>query len=140
LKTCIACNLSKTTDSFVAHAGTADGVANQCRECANLKDKLYRKTKKGLISRIYGEQKKRSKRRGHAPPSYTCDELRWWMLGQVLFKELFEAWELSGYAKNLVPSIDRIDSTKGYDFSNIQVMTWEENNFKGRKERKRYKK
>ena len=32
------------------------------------------------------------------------------------------------------PSFDRIDNTKDYSFDNLQIMTWRENNAKGRRE------
>ena len=33
--------------------------------------------------------------------------------------------------KNKIPSIDRLDDNESYTKTNIQLMTWEQNNFKG---------
>ena len=40
------------------------------------------------------------------------------------------------YKKNLRPSIDRLDDYKTYTLNNIRITTWEENNKKGRFDRK----
>ena len=48
------------------------------------------------------------------------------------FKYLFSEWVSSGYIKDKVPSIDRKDDYKSYFFENMQLLTWEENNLKGR--------
>ena len=53
--------------------------------------------------------------------------------------DLFLKWQSSNYKRNLAPSIDRKDDTKGYSFENITVMTWKENdkkaseNYRGKK-------
>jgi hypothetical protein len=44
------------------------------------------------------------------------------------FKVLYKNWVKSGYEKNFRPSVDRLDSTKGYSFDNIRLVTWKENN------------
>jgi hypothetical protein len=46
------------------------------------------------------------------------------------FKELYEAWKESGYLRNLSPSVDRIDVSKGYILGNVQFITMRENNSK----------
>lgn len=43
------------------------------------------------------------------------------------FPLLYEAWLSSGKKRPLVPSIDRIDSSKGYILSNIRWVTLSEN-------------
>lgn len=97
------------------------------REC----NRRYNRSKKGVVSRLYGQQKTSSQRRGHNPPSYTKEELKEWLYKQPLFHRLYSNWEKSDYASNLKPSIDRVDSDKGYAFTNIQLVTWEQNNRKG---------
>jgi len=94
------------------------------------------RTKQGVITGIYYSQVARSKLKGLALPKYTLEQLRAWMFTQPNFEELYNNWKKSGYEKDLVPSVDRIDDYKGYSFDNIQLTTWEENNRKGYSDRK----
>lgn len=61
-----------------------------------------------------------------------------WMLSTQYnkFVLLFQNWINSDYDSNLVPSIDRINFRKPYEFSNMQLITWRENNKKGIEEKK----
>ena len=94
-------------------------------------NKMYRRTKHGLIMQMYSGQRTRSKSRGHKPPMYTFDEFKDWLYAQHLFHDLYDLWVLSGYDKYQAPSVDRDDSSFGYSFSNITLMTWHENNQNG---------
>jgi len=96
----------------------------------------YRKTKQGLIYKIYSNQVGKSKRRGHVPPNYTLDELRMWALSKQVFLDLFDNWVASGYDKKLVPSFDRKDDDKPYMLSNLNIVTWDENNKRANSDRK----
>lgn len=102
----------------------------------NKEMKKYYKTKTGLVNRIIGSQRSRSRKKGMIPPSYTTQELREWLMSQALYHKLYNLWVLSGYDKALIPSIDRIDDYSPYCFSNIQLMTWSENNAKHWKDRR----
>lgn len=92
--------------------------------------KQYRRTKEGVAITIYSHQRGSSKKRGHEVPTYSKDDLREWLFNQEKFHYLFENWERSGYLKALKPSVDRIDDSIGYTMTNIQLMTWRENNKK----------
>jgi len=83
--------------------------------------KHYR-TKKGLLTTIYKDQKATSIRRGDNPPNYTKEQLREWLYSQPLFHELFNEWELSGFDKMLVPSCE---------LDRLTLMTWQQNKDKG---------
>ena len=96
----------------------------------------YYKTKNGLFLKIHNHQLEKSKQRGHNLPSYTRQELKDWLFCQIKFHKLYNNWVNSGYKKDLVPSIDRLDDYKGYSFGNIQLTTWVENNKKGQADRK----
>jgi len=90
----------------------------------------FRKTKKGLITNIYSNQLMSSRQRGHSLPNYTLIEFREWVFKNKKFHIMFDNWEKSGYLKNLVPSCDRTDNSKGYDLDRLQIMTWREHNLK----------
>lgn len=86
-----------------------------------------------LIKRLYNAQKSSSKKRGHIPPEYTCDELIEWIEkdNKELFDNMYDNWVKNDFISELKPSIDRIHNNIHYKFSNIQLTTWGENNKKG---------
>ncbi len=93
--------------------------------------KQYKRTKKGIATRIYQTQLLHSRKRKHPVPAYTLIELREWLLKQPNFDTLFDAWEKSNYKTDLKPSVDRIKNYLPYAFNNIRLVTWKENNEKG---------
>jgi hypothetical protein len=127
-KTCIDCGIILTSDN--AYSGKINGkiyLSSRCKEDEKIKCKNYGQTKKGLITRIYANQKYLSKKRGHSSPPYSKDELYNWMISQKVFHTLFDAWTNSNYIKNLTPTCDRNNSTKPYSFLNLSIVTWEIN-------------
>jgi len=98
-----------------------------------LQVKEYRRTKKGLVSRIYRSQRKNSRERQHDLPSYTLQELREWAYSQKIFHEVYDNWKSSGYQTALIPSFDRLDNECSYTLSNLQIVTWVENDRLGHK-------
>lgn len=87
----------------------------------------YRRTVKGLCYKIYDNQNRSSKKRGHPEPAYSKEELMEWVIKQPNFKELYKNWVESDFDKWLVPSIDRKDNFIGYNFNNIRLTYWKEN-------------
>ena len=69
-------------------------------------------------------------------PTYTKQELFDWCFSQKLFHELYDNWKASGYDMKLKPSCDRTDDYQGYSLSRLQLMTWDENLMKSRRDRK----
>jgi hypothetical protein len=54
-----------------------------------------------------------------------------WAWASSEFHSLFKAWEESNYARVLCPTVDRIDSDKGYILSNMEWVTHSENSRRG---------
>ncbi len=96
----------------------------------------YRKTKAGLTSAIYGQQRSKSKKRNHLLPSYDLIQFRNWIYSQSNFETLYNNWMGNGYKRNLRPSVDRIKDDLPYSINNIQLMTWKDNNDKGHNDMK----
>lgn len=141
MKTCTKCNHTKTIDNFTKDKSKKDGYRPDCKECKNTANTLYHRTKKGIVTSMYGSQKNASKVRGYNMPNYTKEELREWLYSQELFHELFNRWESSNYDKNLTPSCDRHNDKGDYDYlpyslDLLRLCTWEENYDKSHKDRK----
>lgn len=68
-------------------------------------------------------------------PEYSKQELATWLLNQEKFKELYSAWVASDYNSRSKPSVDRLDDFKTYSLSNIQLITFRENELKGHTDR-----
>lgn len=91
----------------------------------------FRKTAKGVLTNSYSHQKNRHK------VSYSLCELHEMFLKNKRFLRLFKEWEDSNYERKRRPVIDRIDCMKGYDLSNIQILTAHENRYKQNMELRR---
>lgn len=101
------------------------------REMHTERGRNRRSSVKGLVSQIYGTQKYNQRERGHGTMPYTQEELFDWFVSQPHHLDLMNDYIESGLDKNKVPSVDRLDNTKGYSLDNIQLITWEENRLKG---------
>lgn len=97
-------------------------------------DKAYSKTMGGFIVRLYCNMKGRVcgrlPKKNHLYKGLDIlpkEEFYDWIKNNNTFIELFEAWKENDMDRRLVPSIDRIDSSKGYTLDNIRIVTFSEN-------------
>ena len=97
---------------------------NVCNKCKSTK---YNRSMRGIMNNIYRRQIKNSTKRGHHPPTYTKQELIDYIIKHPMIEGLYNAYVNSKYNSDMIPSIDRIDSSKGYSMDNIQLCTWLEN-------------
>ena len=86
----------------------------------------YAFTETGVISKMYGHQKERNKSKGYGDLPYSKLELSVWLYNNG-YAELYRAYFESGLNKDLKPSCDRLEDTLGYDFNNMQLVTYREN-------------
>lgn len=134
MKTCIDCNKTMSFASFTPKASCKDGYEPRCKKCRSIK---YNKSTPALLcKKLYLSQITNSATRGHPIPAYSLEELTAWVTSQPDFKSMFEAWQISGYQKDLAPSIDRINDAVPYILSNLQLMLWHQNRAKGAKAKK----
>jgi len=97
------------------------------------RQKKFRLTFKGWLISTLNNMKKSCIKRNHPLPKFTKKELGIWLNKNYPqeTEDLFESWRNSGYLKEMRPSIDRINDSKSYDFSNINITNWKTNKRKG---------
>ena len=100
--------------------------------------KKYEKTLKGLLMRTYRNMKSRvlgiQYKKAHLYKGLELldkQEFYAWSLSNTEYNSLFDLWSKSGYDRKLTPSIDRIDSSKGYNKENMRWITHSENSRQG---------
>jgi len=98
----------------------------------------HKRTITGLLNLMYRNQVERSKKRKQPPPAYTLKEFINIIINILPgFYKLYDAWKLSNYKKQLRPSVDRLNSKLPYVLGNIELVTWEINDKRGRMEKQR---
>jgi len=130
-KKCGKCGEVKPVGEFNKNKNNKDGLGYYCRSCMEIENRDWRHSIDGKIKKIYNNQKTRSKRKGWILPTYTVKELSEFMYNHN-YTKLFNDWVFSDFDRNLAPSIDRLDDTKGYSMNNIRLVTWKVNNDKAR--------
>ena len=130
--TCSACKLWKPEQDFSKSKKLNLGIDYRCKACKKVLKDAWGKTKEGCINTIYHSQKNSSKSRNMEQPNYTLQEFSEWCLSQDKFHKLFTEWEKSKYNRYLKPSGNRLDDFKPYTLSNLEIMTWGENEAKAR--------
>lgn len=100
----------------------------------NKTTKKYEKTKSGFLMRKYRNMMSRirgiqvKKRHLYYGKTLLCrEEFYLWALSSPEFYLLFDNWEKSNYDRKLCPTVDRIDSSKGYFVENMRWLTHSEN-------------
>lgn len=108
----------------------------------NSTTKKYEKTRKGFLMRVYRNMKSRvegvQRKKAHlykGLPILPKEEFYEWALSNKNYNDLFDKWTESGYDRKISPSIDRIDSTKGYLKGNIRWLTHSQNSLLGNQSR-----
>ena len=112
--------------------------ARRNKERQSKAHQLRRKTVDGRLTITYNSMTSRVNGKCTKNPEYyigksVCskEEFVNWSKNDPSFIRLFEAWLESGQQFSMSPSIDRIDSDKGYDIGNMQWLTVSENGRKG---------
>lgn len=95
---------------------------------------------KRMLDQRYTSIKQRCEDKVHHPssayglPYLTKQEfMDWYEETKPTFEKLYLTWQEGGFEKGLAPSVDRIDSTKGYTVDNMQWLDFSANIKKGTK-------
>jgi hypothetical protein len=135
MKQCSRCKQYKDELQYNKSSAELDGLYRYCKTCSREYSKNLRRSELGTINKIYDQQRHKSIHRNHKQPVYTKNELTVWLY-ENRFKELYDTWKNSNYEKDLTPSCDRLDNSKGYSLDNIELVTWKENNKRAYSDRK----
>ena len=127
-KLCYLCKQRKSRNEFYKNKSKDDGLDPTCKKCRVIIDSRPR----SLAGSIYSRQKRSSILRGHPLPDYDRKWLTTWLVSRDNFKDMHTKWIESDMKSDLRPSVDRINPLRPYTKDNIQLMTWGENNKKGR--------
>jgi hypothetical protein len=94
----------------------------------------YEKTKKGFLMRKYRNMQSRvlgiQKKKKHLYEGLGLldrKDFYEWAFNHPYFESLFKVWKDSGYDRKLCPTVDRIDSFRGYHLENMRWLTHSEN-------------
>ena len=108
------------------------------KESHKISCRKYEKTPNGFLMRMYRNMKSRilgiQKAKRHLyEGKYLLpkEEFYEWAKNSPQFMVLFDKWVKSGYDRKLSPSVDRIDSSKGYTIENMEWVTHSENSRRG---------
>lgn len=104
------------------------------RNNGNIVTKRYERTRKGKLMRIYRNMQSRvtgiQRKKAHlylGKELLPREQFYDWALSSDEFELLYRGWVDSGYDRRLAPTVDRIDSEKGYTLDNMRWLTHSEN-------------
>jgi len=92
---------------------------------------------RNMLSRVSGVQRHKSHLYKDLKILSKENFYRWTKEKSLSFLPLFINWEKSGYDRKLCPTVDRIDSNKGYILDNMRWITHSENSRLGALSEKR---
>lgn len=148
-KICTACKEEVKLSLFAVNKSTKDGLQYACKSCDNFRSAIRRLVKGDEVraySRKYqtkrrkedsyrlqmllNSSKHRASNKGREHTLTVQDIKDLWPEDNKcpVFGFEFE-WNSAGF-RETSPSLDRIDSTKGYTKDNVQVISWKANRIK----------
>lgn len=86
------------------------------------RNKDYIKTEEGLAASLSNQIKASVRRRKMDPVEWSTASFRQWLLESDNFQNMFNTWISTSYLTSFKPTIQRIDTTKGYSLDNMKVV------------------
>ena len=104
----------------------------------NADTKKYEKSVSGFLMRMYRNMKSRvtgvQKQKSHlyvGKSLLSKEDFYEWAECSPMFRVLWSSYVNSGYNRKLVPTVDRKDSSKGYELDNMEWVTHSVNSQRG---------
>jgi len=135
-KICEKCKASTKLENFPKIKRCISGFSNRCKKCIAKNNRDYRRKKDKLAILRYNQISGCFKRRNLEPHNFTRKEFIEWFNNNPKLDSLYRNWVDGGFIKDSSISIDRLDDYKPYSLNNIRLVTWKENNEKGKKDRR----
>lgn len=92
---------------------------------------VYRHMPVGMLTNLFQKLSSRNKLKGYGTLPFTLGEFQTWAMNNHEFLRLFNLWVADDYSKKSKPSVDRVNPYRGYEFRNMQWLSWNENYLKG---------
>ena len=105
MKECSKCKILKEDSEFYKDYRHIDGLFSECKKCKNNKFKENKKTKEGLLRKMYNSQTYNS--RGNGKPLYSREEFISYALKNNDFNFIYSEWIKYNYIyiiKYLLPT------------------------------------
>ena len=145
-KICSKCGEEKPLESFHNHTRSKDGKQAQCKACARIASNEWRRRNKSVASAAMGQYRQTwdgavRERYHNSRHRARVNGYEFTITQDYLFKLLTKQnykCALTGDNLSFVSgdsnklSLDRKDNSKGYEIDNVQWVTWEVNNAKGK--------
>jgi hypothetical protein len=126
MKQCTKCNIKKPLSDFSKHRCTKDGFSGWCKICARESSAKWYATPEGRAKQMVNTMKQNKKgKRANLEKTLTADDvLLILQTGKCQLTGLpFDFTQPHTTSQNpYAPSIDRIDSQKGYTKDNVRVV------------------
>jgi len=108
------------------------------RRVGNTATHKYEKTKSGFLMRVYRNMQSRVQgvqwKKAHLYEGLSIlprADFYAWANSSSDFHRLWEDWVAAGRGRRLTPSVDRVDTDKGYSLDNMRWLTHSENSRQG---------
>lgn len=148
-KFCVACKEEVKLSLFSINKASKDGLQSRCKSCDNFRQAIRRLVNKDVIN----FKKKEYQKTRRKDPDYrikmllsaakqravnknrefniTIDDIKdlWPVDNKCPVFGFDFVWNNAGF-RDTSPSIDRINSSKGYTKDNIQIISWKANSIK----------
>lgn len=143
-KKCPICLEVRDENFFCKDKRRRDGLCTLCKSCYSKKypytpkdyKRKYTETLDSCLKKIWFRMVSRCK---HKPEMvkrnikvlFSKDEFISFVKNKTNYEDIYNNWVKNNYYIRFAPTIDRIDNSGNYEFSNIQILTQSENSKKG---------